>query len=193
MAAGFASATLALFALVGTALAGGWAVTTIDGLPAGGFQAGQTYRLSYMIRQHGQTPFDGAKTAITIASPSGERQSFQGVSDGRPGHYVAEIAFPSDGEWSWQVSQYPFAPLEMGTITVAAAAASASNSAVEVPLAAQSSLLTLPAGHLPWLAPAILLALLLSVGLAARPVSGLVRRRCEEPAPSVPQVAHAAD
>ena len=120
VAAGVACATVALFALAGSALAGGWAVTTIDALPEGGFQAGTSYRLGYMIRQHGQMPFDGAKTSIRINSATtGESRVFPGSPDGPAGHYVAEVTFPSEGEWSWEVSQYPFASQTLGTVTVA--------------------------------------------------------------------------
>lgn len=119
VAAGVACATVALLTLTGSALAGGWAVTTIDALPEGGFQAGQTYRLGYTIRQHGQTPFDGAKTTIAITSAvSGERHVFPGQPDGAAGHYVAEVTFPSEGAWDWEASQHPFAVQTLGTVTV---------------------------------------------------------------------------
>src|SRR5687767_7103369 len=123
LVAGIVGVTVALLALAGPALAGGWAVTTIDTLPEAGLTAGQPHRIGYTIRQHGQTPFDGAKTSITIVAPStGERHSFPGVPDGQPGHYVAEVMFPIEGRWDWEVSQYPFQMQTLGTITVAPAA-----------------------------------------------------------------------
>ena len=160
LAAGIAGAALALFTLTGLALAGGWAVTTIDALPEGGFVAGRTYRLGYTIRQHGQNPFDGAKTAITIIVPgSRDRHVFPGVPDGPAGHYVAEVMFPSEGAWDWEVSQYPFAIQTLGTIAVAPAASAA------------------PSPASPW--PSLLLPLvaLLVVGVAAWPLIGLARVR----------------
>ena len=126
---GVAVAIVVLFALAGSVLADGWAATTLDTLPEGGFQAGQTYRLGYMIRQHGQTPFVGAKTAITIVSPSNrERFVFPGVPDGPPGHYVADVRFPLEGSWDWEVSQEPFAVQTLGTIDVTPVTPAASTS-----------------------------------------------------------------
>lgn len=128
LAASIAGATVALLALAGPALAGGWAVTTIDTLPEGGLAAGQTYPIGYTIRQHGQHPFDGATTSISAFDPiTGERHVFVGVPDGRPGHYVAEVTFPVEGQWDWEVSQYPFQIQTLGTITVAPAAVAGSS------------------------------------------------------------------
>jgi hypothetical protein len=101
-------------------LAGGWAVTTLDPLPSE-FRAGQPYPVGYVIRQHGQTPFTGAQTAIEIRTSEREvPRRFAGVPDGPPGHYVAQVTFPSGGEWRWDVDQTPFAPQALGTITVLA-------------------------------------------------------------------------
>ena len=123
------SATLAASALLAAALpalAGGWAVTTLDGLPADGFRAGEAYRLGYTIRQHGDKPFGGAKTEVRIWSvASGEYHAFVGVPEGAVGHYVAEIRFPAAGAWTWEVSQEPFAPQKLGAILVAPAVTAA--------------------------------------------------------------------
>jgi hypothetical protein len=117
-----ACALVTLLTLTGSAFAGGWAVTTIDALPEGGFQAGQTYRLGFWIRQHGQHPFAGAKPSFQITSAeSGERRAFPGHPDGEDGHYVVEVTFPAEGEWSWEVSQDPFSVQSLGTVSVAAA------------------------------------------------------------------------
>jgi hypothetical protein len=100
-------------------------VTTLDALPAEGFRDGETYQVGYTIRQHGQTPFPGADTEIRITSPTtGESHAFAGNAEGERGHYVAEIRFPSAGEWAWEVKQAPFAPRQLGTVTVASASAS---------------------------------------------------------------------
>jgi hypothetical protein len=169
LAAGVAGATIALLALAGPALAGGWAVATIDTLPEGGLQAGQTYRLGYTIRQHGQTPFDGAKTAITAVAPSTrERHVFPGAPDGRPGHYVAEVTFPSEGEWSWEVSQQPFAMQTLGTITIAPAAVAGPAGDLMASPATAMSPFALSGTALP-------LAVALA-GLIAWPLIGVIRR-----------------
>jgi hypothetical protein len=112
---GSLAASLAL--CVSVTYAGGWAVTTLDPL-ASELRAGDTYRIGYTIRQHGETPFVGAQTAIEIESAYGVRQRFGAVADGPPGHYVAEVRFPESGEWRWRVDQSPFAPQALGSVRV---------------------------------------------------------------------------
>src|SRR5262249_48386300 len=100
-----ASLALTLFAAP-AALAGGWAVTTLDTLPSP-LRAGETYTVGYTIRQHGQTPYVGANSAIELRSPSGELTRFKGVPAGAAGHYVAEGRFDAPGEGEWSVGQSP--------------------------------------------------------------------------------------
>ena len=121
--------TLAAFALLllsaPAALAGGWAVTTLDELPAT-LNAGQTYDVGYTIRQHGVTPLVTHESAIEILDTrSGAVTRFPGTARGAQGHYVAQVIFPSAGEWQWSADQRPFEPQSLGAITIAAAAASA--------------------------------------------------------------------
>jgi hypothetical protein len=104
-----------------SALAGGWAVTTLDSVPTD-IRAGQTYRIGYMIRQHGVTPLIGATPQIRI-SRDGEGLVFRGWPDGTPGHYVSEVNFPAEGEWSWSVDQSPFAAQALGSLSIASAPA----------------------------------------------------------------------
>jgi hypothetical protein len=112
---GSLAASLALCA--SAAYAGGWAVTTLDPV-ASEFTAGETYRIGYTIRQHGETPLAGARTAIEIQSPNGPGQRFAAVPDGPTGHYVAEVTFPQAGEWQWRVDQSPFPPQPLGAVRV---------------------------------------------------------------------------
>lgn len=102
----------------GGALAGGWAVTTFDQLPPE-FHAGQPYTLGYTIRQHGQTPIQVDDTKVQITA-NGTTTSFAGKADGALGHYVATVTFPAAGAYRWQVTQGPFAPQELGDVTVLA-------------------------------------------------------------------------
>ena len=118
---------LALLALTlpRPAQAGGWAVTTLDPLPAEGFRAGETYRIGYTVRQHGQTPLGGLDTVIQVSSASsGESHAFPGVAEGTTGHYVADVRFPAAGEWAWEVHQGPFPMQALGAVTVTAPIAS---------------------------------------------------------------------
>jgi hypothetical protein len=104
-------------ALPQVAFAGGWAVTTVDALPST-IKAGETYAIGYTIRQHGQTPYVGARSAIEVRSPSGSLTRFDGQAEGPRGHYVAQVRFAEGGEWQWRVDQSPFAPQALGTITI---------------------------------------------------------------------------
>src|SRR5438552_12328434 len=51
----FILATLAMLALAVPALAGGWAVLTLDSLPRE-VRAGTSIQLGFVVRQHGKTP-----------------------------------------------------------------------------------------------------------------------------------------
>ena len=86
---------LGLIVLSSPALAGGFAVTTFDQLPAA-LRADETYRLGYTIRKHGLTPLPAIATRIVVQRPAtGEAIAFVGTPDGEPGHYVAEVRFPT--------------------------------------------------------------------------------------------------
>ena len=76
-------AALAMLWMSSAALAGGFAVTTLDPLPQA-FHAGQTYRIGYVIRQHGVTPFTRAQPRIRISIENGEQLSFAGFPRARP-------------------------------------------------------------------------------------------------------------
>ncbi len=117
----------ALFTLIATpaAFAGGWAITTLDELPAT-ITAGETYSVGYTIRQHGFSPVATTQSALEIADAmGGSRARFVGSADGPAGHYVAKVHFPRAGEWVWSVDQAPFQPQQLGTLTVQAIAAPA--------------------------------------------------------------------
>lgn len=156
-------AVLGLLLAFGTpAAAGGWAVTTLDQVPPD-LQAGDTYAVGYTIRQHGVTPVDvkkmGGTTEIQITSPDGATTlRYPGVPEGAVGHYVAKVTFPSNGTWTWTVTQGPFAPQPLGFVTVGAAAmasAAPAPSAAAVPASAPAPQ---PAGSNALLIAALLLA-----------------------------------
>jgi hypothetical protein len=121
-------ATLAAVALTvlaaPIAFAGGWAITTLDELPAS-LKAGETYSIGYTIRQHGLAPFTTTQSGIEIRDPkTGARQRFAGIAEGAPGHYVAQVRFPEPGEWEWLADQTPFQAQALGAISVVPVAAS---------------------------------------------------------------------
>ena len=152
------------------ALAGGWAVTTMDELPPDGFRAEQTYRLGYTIRQHGSTPVEAATTEIRVRSAKGGGvvAAFPGVPDGVPGRYVAEVRFPAPGDWIWEVTQGPFPMQSLGTVTVAPPASLATT--VESP--GKWSMQVGPG----WIGAAVAMALM-TLLVAVLTVPRFVRRR----------------
>lgn len=118
MMLGLLVGTLALLATVAPALAGGWAVVTLDALPREA-RAGQAFQIGFMVRQHGKTPTNwdlnskplrpsviAQKQAAAgqAASANGEQLlRFAARQSGTVGHYVADVTLPSDGVWEWQI------------------------------------------------------------------------------------------
>jgi hypothetical protein len=106
-----------LAALAPGALAGGWAVTTVDPI-AGELTPGTSAVIGYTIRQHGRTPVDLADTGIEIRSADGAPTFFRGRREGPVGHYVATITVPAAGA-QWTVRQDAFGPQDLGSVPVA--------------------------------------------------------------------------
>ena len=109
-----------LLLLAPAALAGGWAVSTID--PMATPTAGAPIDVGFTIRQHGMTPVDLADVAIAVTGPSGETTVFPAQRDGDIGHYVTF----AEGQSTWEIRQGFFEPQDLGTITVASDAPSPS-------------------------------------------------------------------
>ena len=80
------------------ALAGGWAVITLDELPEY-VRPGEAFTIAYTVRQHGQHLVPGLTGRIE-ATAQGDRV----VATARPGtydgHYVATLTLPAAGRWS---------------------------------------------------------------------------------------------
>jgi hypothetical protein len=110
--------TLSAFLGLGasSALAGGWATTTLDPLD-GPPRAGDRILVGYTIRQHGVTPVRLERTGIEIRRGA-RRAFFPGRPSGQTGHYVASVTFPARGAWTWSARQDWFAPYELGTVGV---------------------------------------------------------------------------
>jgi hypothetical protein len=107
----------------GPASAGGWAVTTLDTLPAGGLQPGRATPLGYTIRQHGVTPIELDDSALVVAMADGRALRFPGVPDGPPGHHVAQVMVPEAGRFALAVDQGWFAPQDLGHLDIGSASA----------------------------------------------------------------------
>lgn len=121
---------VAMLALAAPALAGGWAVVTLDSLPRD-VRAGQSYQIGFVVRQHGKTPTNSdlngkpLKPVLTARKPAATSRGGSGMlmiagpasvvskgeetirvearQEGAVGHYVADVTFPSDGVWEWQI------------------------------------------------------------------------------------------
>ena len=122
--AGLVVALLVLLGFGATASAGGWAVTTLDSMPAP--TPGASVDVGFTIRQHGVTPValdDGVGIAVTAAD--GTTTVFPAVQQGLTGHYVATVTFPDAGAYTWVVNQGWFAPQDLGTLSVSAPVAPA--------------------------------------------------------------------
>jgi hypothetical protein len=93
---------LVVLAFPATALAGGWATVEVAAPPAG-IGPGDTWRATFVVKQHGITPLDDAKPSLLIDNGRGETQQFFAEHTGRPGTYVADVVFPSEGMWKARV------------------------------------------------------------------------------------------
>jgi cytochrome c1 len=86
------------------ALAGGWAVITLDELP-GEVIAGQPLEIGFTVRQHGVTPMEGLTPSVH-ARQSNIEVNEQAKPQGETGHYVATMTFPQAGDWDWSVEAF---------------------------------------------------------------------------------------
>jgi cytochrome c2 len=99
---------LLAFALLAAspALAGGWAVITLDELP-GEIRPSQPLEIGFTVRQHGDKPLEGLDPAITlIQADTGERFNVLAEPGDRPGHYRATLNFPAEGRWNWSIQAF---------------------------------------------------------------------------------------
>jgi hypothetical protein len=107
----FVVVILSMLALAAPALAGGWAVVTLDSLPRE-VRAGTPFQLGFMVLQHGKTPtstdLNGKPlTPLMTASKQGDATATfhaEAHQQGPTGHYVVDLTFPSDGSWAWQIA-----------------------------------------------------------------------------------------
>ena len=112
------------------ALAGGWAVVTLDSLPSE-VRAGEDVHLGFMVLQHGVTPVGDFVSPYLLASNAvtGEEVRADARQDGSVGHFVVDVIFPSAGTWEWTITPDPFMgtqfePLTVGAVGAASAEAS---------------------------------------------------------------------
>ena len=87
------------------AFAGSWAVITLDELPTG-VVAGEPLTIGFTVLQHGKTPMDGLVPTITATLSKSESFVVYAEPDGEPGHYVATLTFPVEGNWNWTIQAF---------------------------------------------------------------------------------------
>jgi hypothetical protein len=101
-----------------TAGAGGWATVGLSSLPTG-VPPGGKWAVDMTVLQHGATPLEGIAPVLTITNDDGSvSKSFVGAPTDAPGVYRAEVVFPSEGTWSYQVwddfsQTHTFRPVEI--------------------------------------------------------------------------------
>lgn len=110
----------------GAAAAGGWATTTLDGAPDA--RPGETQEVGFTILQHGRTPVAVDDVAVIVRDEEHD-QEWPAVAEGKVGHYVAEVTFPAEGDYTWAVRQGWFGDYELGPLQVGGDGASAGTGA----------------------------------------------------------------
>jgi len=98
---------LGLILLSGSlSLAGGWAVITLDELPAQ-VVAEKPVTISFVVRQHGLTPMAELTPQITAThAETGESFTTPAKAQGKVGHYTAALTFPQPGLWNWSIMAF---------------------------------------------------------------------------------------
>jgi hypothetical protein len=85
-------------------LAGGWAVITLDELPSGAV-AGAPLTVGFTVRQHGRTLMTGLIPKV-VAIQGDEKLVFFAEAEGSPGHYMATMTLPKEGDWQWAIDAF---------------------------------------------------------------------------------------
>ena len=91
-------AAVTFAALTGTAHAGGWATVELGETPSG-LEAGKTWRVELIVKQHGVTPLAGVTPSVRIDNGAGVVKTFNARPTAKVGTYVADVTFPSGGTW----------------------------------------------------------------------------------------------
>jgi hypothetical protein len=151
---------VALLAIPGGALAGGWALTSFDELPTE-FEAGASYDLAYTVLQHGVNPVDVGQSEVRVTGGDGSVTTFVAARLPEKGRYQVTVTFPESGLWTWEVTQGDFGIHPMGPISVSPSAMAAAEGS--------------PLG---WLLP---LSLAIAIGLIAVQIVNLSRQRRQAP------------
>lgn len=105
------------------ALAGGWAVITLDELPTN-VVSGEPLTIGFTVLQHGKTPMTDLSPIIVANLHKDTEFKVIAEAEGEPGHYTATLTFPKEGEWSWSIQAFTM-DQKMPMLMVAAPAVAA--------------------------------------------------------------------
>ena len=104
-----------LLATASAALAGGWAIITLDA-PPGEIHAGEAWAVGFTVLQHGQTPVHKLDATTPIEpllvarnQDAGRRVEVLATPTDEVGHFTAEVTFPVEGQWTWTILPNPLA------------------------------------------------------------------------------------
>jgi hypothetical protein len=121
-------------------LAGGWAVITLDELPSN-LVAGKPFTVGFTVLQHGRTPMTDLHPTITSTLNKEQVLVLDAEPEGKPGHYIATVTLPKEGEWQWSIQAFTM-DQNMPALSVAAASTvSGSESVVPIKTQATSTLM----------------------------------------------------
>lgn len=90
-----------LLALPASALGGGFATVQLSSLPEG-TPAGGTWSVELTVLQHGRTPLEDVAPVVRVRGPAGT-QEFPARPAGRPGVYAADVVFPEEGTYRYEI------------------------------------------------------------------------------------------
>ncbi len=111
--------------------AGGWAVITLDELPAN-VVAGEPFTVGFTVLQHGKTPMTDLHPTITANLYKEQELVTDAEAEGKPGHYIATVTLPKEGEWQWSVQAFTMNQQMPALIVAAGSTASTSAPVVQV-------------------------------------------------------------
>jgi hypothetical protein len=121
---GAAAAALgATLLIASSALAGGMAIANLDATP-GQPRVGEPLTIGFTALQHGVRPWTEGSVSVTARNQgTGESITADARAEGKPGHYVATLTFPSAGTWTWEIQMPLFMSSKFAPLTVLPAAA----------------------------------------------------------------------
>jgi hypothetical protein len=92
------------FVLVPAASAGGWATVGLSSLPPSGLEPNQNWPVDITVLQHGQTPLAGVTPIVRVRDDGGKVvDSFAAKPTGKTGVYHADVTFPGEGTYAYEV------------------------------------------------------------------------------------------